>query len=430
MKKIILIVGGVIFIALAGRAIWAWQQMKNDEAGGISTETPQVAIPPTKQASINLLKISIQKEELLNVKEMSTDDLFLKDIIFSKNGKNFIVTVYDKSKDISGYLVFRDGKMSKLSVNTMSKLSADTYKSLFFSQQSISDNGEIVFSGRRDDNKSDFFVDKGNGKVESLGTFEGLWDRFISPDGRTVLLAGGGKVLLHDFRTRTVFTYDAEISVSNINLVNNAAAFIADFKTIVFFKDNVFKEVAEFSKEIVTEVGGKKSYGGQLPELVLSDDGSLVAVKVHETASSLGLYFFDGKERKEKRIYGITPEDDYLVTPLVLSPDKQRLATQMRSGFWVFDDKETRVMAGCFSSSYDFIGVGLFYECLSSANKPIELRLETKDKTIVLNKNLETYFINTRSNVNQNGNIIFLFLRAKMIRPKNYFFLTMSNFMI
>ncbi len=31
MKKIILVVGGVIVIALAGRAIWAWQQIKKDE---------------------------------------------------------------------------------------------------------------------------------------------------------------------------------------------------------------------------------------------------------------------------------------------------------------------------------------------------------------------------------------------------------------
>lgn len=47
MKKIFLIVGGIIFIAIAGRAIWAWQQVKNDEAG--VANTPALVVTPTPE---------------------------------------------------------------------------------------------------------------------------------------------------------------------------------------------------------------------------------------------------------------------------------------------------------------------------------------------------------------------------------------------
>lgn len=45
-KLIALIIGGVIFIALAGRVIWAWQQVKNDEHRRVvNTEIPLAIVP-------------------------------------------------------------------------------------------------------------------------------------------------------------------------------------------------------------------------------------------------------------------------------------------------------------------------------------------------------------------------------------------------
>lgn len=44
MKKIFLIIGGVVLVAITGRAIWAWQQVKNEEASVANIEVSQSVI--------------------------------------------------------------------------------------------------------------------------------------------------------------------------------------------------------------------------------------------------------------------------------------------------------------------------------------------------------------------------------------------------
>lgn len=325
--------------------------------------------------------------------------IVFRDIVFSPNGKNFIVTIYDTSKKTVDYLVVRGENGSKFPTNL--------YKSIVTGyDQSIANNGAVVFSGLRNDGKYDFFIDKGDGsEAESLGTY-GNAKIIISPNGQKVLLAiEGTEVRIYDLKTRKIFIYPLKSIATDINLKNDTAAFIADFKTIVFFKDNKYIKVADFSKEIITEVKGTKGYGGQSPVLAMSDDGTLVVVKVLETANSLGLYFFDGDERREKRTYEINQENDYLISPLIISSNKQRLATQMGSGLWIFNDKKESVINNCFSfNKYNFVENDLFYNCFNTQNQQ-ELMMEKDGEVINFSKN---FLIDNYSNFYQNKDFVLI----------------------
>lgn len=88
MKKIILIIGGVIFIAIAGRAIWAWQQVKNDEARIVSVAT---VVSPNSATENFAIKFD-------GTKSTSTSGIKIKGSLTIENKQTFTSTQLAKLK--------------------------------------------------------------------------------------------------------------------------------------------------------------------------------------------------------------------------------------------------------------------------------------------------------------------------------------------
>lgn len=388
----------------------------------------------------------IQKEEIMDLKKIfpQLKEPVMTDIIFSKNSQTFIARVYDEKKETVTYtfyyIIYRDGQITELP--------SQDYLFFKFSGQPMTDGGKmIVFGAKGKDGQNDVFINRAwESEMEKSGIFkEG--DVMISPDGQTVVIfEAGEKVNIFQSKEKKAFAYPISF-VNNFYVANNSVAFIVN-KTFVWFKDNSYKKVAEFSKEIIsTDEKGIKGYGDQSPVLTLSKDGTYAAVKVRETADSMGIYLFDNQGKHEKYVYRGLQSKDFLVTPLVISENKQKLATQMGSGLWVIENGgKVRIINDCaISLRYEFIGNDLFYSCLTLSqnlknlitedfqnltqnlttedfqNLTTELRLEKNGETIKINKEILDYQIFQYSNFSQNGNIALIGSRQNDSQTKNLF---------